>query len=229
MIIFSKLKDAAKLLICPQSGKLVSFGLDCKKCPLYDTCPGPKIPISDLAQKLPHENQKDVYNIYIPERQHFPIERSDRLNLWQAITGIIRQNDSILDLGCGTGRFAKYLQINNFRGKYLGIEWAASRVALAQHYVPGYIFRVADIYTKQAYKFFTDFNIILLLEVIVQCFDETRSYELVENIPLNKRVIFTEPIQPSSPRKQPYLELLDIDYMQRFDGIDITLFGARRK
>jgi len=226
ILVNRRYSDKIKMFPCHKKGGELVSRIDCEKC--SDQCVVTSDSITNIPKHLLHKEQADVYNAFIPSRQYEDIKDSDRIYLWEYLCHLFKQNDSLLDLGCGTGRFAKYLQVNDFKGKYLGIDWAAYRIKMAQEYVPEYKFQVGDIFEKQIYKTFKDFDIVLLLEVIVQCYEEELILELFKNIPINKRVIFTEPIIYPFPRKQEYISLLDIDYMQRFDGIGRILFKGRK-
>lgn len=50
----------------------------------------------------------------------------------------------LLDIGCGSGRFYDYLQNNNFKGKYIGIDQSEKLIKEAQQAHPAADFRVLD-------------------------------------------------------------------------------------
>ena len=224
-----KLKTA-KIISCPLKNFEPVCPINCSICEFENRCAASQVPIGLMANFLPHENRHLVYDIFIPKRQTIDFNKSDRLNLWIAIISLFKNTNSIIDLGCGTGRFAKFLKSSSFKGKYLGLDFSENRIKIAKKYVPEYKFEIADVFTPEVYEKFNDFDVILLIELLQQTKDIKLIDELLENIPLQKRIIFTEPLNEDKEMRWSYhKDILDIDYMQRFDNIQFFLFRAQKK
>jgi len=107
---------------------------------------------------------------------------------------------SIVELGCGTGRFAKLLMQREHAGEYIGLDISPACIKAAQDYVqhPNFRFEVADL--RAVYSFapadrpIAGHTTYVCLEVLEHLADDL---ELVSRIPTGHTFIFSVPTHPS--------------------------------
>jgi len=97
--------------------------------------------------------------------------------------------DTILDLGCGIGNFAKMLLEAGY-SKYLGIDFSSVVLNKARKQVPEAAFVLADLRSKKAYEIFQEYNVFIILETFEHIKNDL---DIVENIPHESLVIFSVP------------------------------------
>lgn len=76
---------------------------------------------------------------------------------------------SVLDVGCGEGRFARFLAAHGFSGRYLGVDFSEALLASASASMPGGIeteFTTRDLATPGALDGFGAFSLIASLAVL---------------------------------------------------------------
>lgn len=75
------------------------------------------------------------------------LEESPYRPLYQRVSRYVRSAPLVVELGCGTGRFARQLQQDGFDGDYVGVDFAPGCVAESQRYAPhpNYRYEVADL------------------------------------------------------------------------------------
>lgn len=95
------------------------------------------------------------------------------------------ENPKILEIGCGTGQFAKMLWDKNIHD-YLGVDFSESAIRIARSLSPQK-FEVADI---RNYQVSNENNTILFLEVLEHLCDDL---SVIKKIPLDKTVIISLP------------------------------------
>lgn len=107
--------------------------------------------------------------------------------IFQVALGMIRdvENPKILELGCGTGQFAKMLWDNDIRD-YLGIDFSEKAVEIARKFSPQK-FEVADI---RAWNIREEFNVVVMLEVLEHLSDDL---SVLRGINQGTTVIFSVP------------------------------------
>lgn len=89
------------------------------------------------------------YNAALPgSRAMSPLEESSSLPLYEAAADLIDTSLPVVDLGCGTGRFAELLRRRGVQ-TYAGLDFAADAIDEARRYcrAPGFSFHVADLRT----------------------------------------------------------------------------------
>lgn len=63
-----------------------------------------------------------------------PLEESPWLPLYTEVAQLIRPEEEVVDLGCGTGRFIKLLQERDHYAQITGIDWSDTALDVAQRY-----------------------------------------------------------------------------------------------
>ncbi len=127
---------------------------------------------------------------------------------------LIPERMSIVDLGCGPGRFASMLPSCN-PVSYLGIDFAPSMVAEARRYNPQLAFWLADLRTCEIAKA----DVYVALEVLEHLDDDLA---LLARLQAGARIILSVPSFESSAHVRSFADLvsaverysvaIDIDY-----------------
>lgn len=63
-----------------------------------------------------------------------PLETSPWLETYERVASMIDQNEEVVDLGCGTGRFIELLYRNGHYAQVTGVDWSVTALAEAQSY-----------------------------------------------------------------------------------------------
>jgi 2-polyprenyl-3-methyl-5-hydroxy-6-metoxy-1,4-benzoquinol methylase len=166
------------------------------------------------------EFSKSYYNDNIG-RAGLPLSKSPWLDVYlkaMDFIGLDNRDKKIIDLGCGTGRFAKLLFINDF-DNYVGVDFAYERIKECKKYVPGYEFICEDVFSKEISNKFESYDVFVLLEVLEHIKDDLK---LLDLIPKGKDIIFSVPnylsashvrafkdIESIKKRYSFYLDILD--------------------
>jgi ubiquinone/menaquinone biosynthesis C-methylase UbiE len=75
-----------------------------------------------------------------------PWFRSEDSNVAQHLKAVIRTGDSVLDVGCGTGKAIELIHLARLEGfTYTGLDISAEMVRLAQEKFPDHHFNIANI------------------------------------------------------------------------------------
>ena len=155
------------------------------------------------------------------KRMFKTLEKSPWKPLYYTCADLIFEKENrILDLGCGSGRFAKLLKIKGFKN-YLGIDFSKVLIDEAKRYIPDYSFLLNDIFDEDIQKLFSDFDIFVMLELLEHI---ERDLELLKSIPKNKIIILSVPNFDSAAHVRwfnsmedvihRYKELIDIKIMK---------------
>ena len=121
-----------------------------------------------------------------------PLEESPWLSLYTKAAEFLPPPTAcpaILDLGCGTGRFARHLANLGYK-QYYGIDFSANRIREARICTPEFKFSVADIFSLQVRNLFSKYSIFIILEVLEHIKNDLA---LLENLPSRSKVIFSVP------------------------------------
>jgi len=124
------------------------------------------------------------------------------------------KNTPIIDLGCGTGRFAKLLEINGFKN-YVGLDFSITAIHIASEYCQSFSFGCYDLKEiSQISKFVNEFEYIFLLEVLEHIDDDMK---LLNSINQGKNVVFSVP--PSNYKSHVrFFNTID-DVYKRYDHV----------
>ena len=131
----------------------------------------------------------DFYN-KVYEKEHRYVENYTELlcyPVFQVVRGMLDEieNPKILEIGCGTGQFAKMLWDSNVKD-YFGIDFSEKAIEKARILSPQ-AFEIADI---RKYEISNDFNTVILMEVLEHLADDL---DVVYRIPDGINVIMTLP------------------------------------
>lgn len=96
------------------------------------------------------------------------------------------EGNEILDLGCGSGRMARVLEDNEFKGHYTGVDFSERAIEYCRETYKFYDFLLLNIFEKSLIGYST----ILCLEVLEHIDNDLK---LLENIPFSTTVVFSVP------------------------------------
>lgn len=138
----------------------------------------------------------DFYDEHL-ERVGLPLEKSPWRETYQAAASLLPDPASaakIVDVACGTGRFAKLLLARGQRN-YLGFDFSAKRIEEARRYVPELRFEVADAFGAQARGWVQGADVVVMLEVLEHLEDDL---ELVAAVTPGTTTVLSVPTYDSA-------------------------------
>ncbi len=97
--------------------------------------------------------------------------------------------EPILDLGCGVGFFAKYLNSVGYKD-YTGIDFSKQMIAHAKTLVPNYNFVCGDLRHPDIYKLFKIHKIFTCLETLEHIIDDI---PILKQIPSGSNIVGSVP------------------------------------
>jgi trans-aconitate methyltransferase len=168
-----------------------------------------------------------------------PLETCSALPVYKAAAAFVPSGADVIDMGCGTGRFAELLRRQGYMS-YRGYDFAPDVVAEAARYCTAYPFSVADVREWEHGPDLPDVCCYVLLEVLEHLDDDV---DALERIPPGCPVVFSVPNFWSESHVRRYLQprdvfdryghLLDFDAWQavafQTPGRRIHVFRATRR
>ena len=159
-----------------------------------------------------------------------PLEESSALPVYETALALLPSDLAVIELGCGTGRFAE-LHRRSGRRAYYGIDFARDVIAEAERYCPSELFAVADIRQWEHGPDLPDECCYVLLEVLEHLDDDR---DALMRIPPGLPVVFSVPnfwseshvrrfLQPRDVFER-YGDLLDFDAWQ---SVAFPMLGRR--
>jgi SAM-dependent methyltransferase len=126
--------------------------------------------------------------------------------------------DSILDIGCGPGQFALFLQDKGFR-RYLGLDLSEVAVKMAREKCPSFEFIRSDIYESSILEDGA-FDIVICLEVLEHL---EKDIEILKRIASNTRFIGSVPNYNSAGHLRYFANKAEVEtrYQELFDKFSV--------
>jgi len=149
-----------------------------------------------------------------------PLEKSATLPLWEAQLEMLPGDcGRVLDLGCGTGRFARLFETKR-GGRYIGVDFASELIDAAREYNPCMEFICRDIF--DCADLIAEADTIMLSEVLEHIDNDTG---LLAMIPAGKKILASVPNFNSAAHVRTFTELAGVK--QRY-GHGLHFTAARR-
>lgn len=142
-------------------------------------------------------------------------KESNYYEVWKKVIEWLKEGDSIIDLGCGTGQFAQMVK-DNLKVNYIGVDFSGEAARMARGLNTGYKFRWMDIFDYMKEPDYYD--VVIMLELLEHIEDDR---ELLSKIKKGKRVIFSVPSFDSASHLRTYKDA-DSIYDRYGDIIKIT-------
>jgi 2-polyprenyl-3-methyl-5-hydroxy-6-metoxy-1,4-benzoquinol methylase len=159
----------------------------------------------------------DWYDVALTEgdaKAMLPLEESPWLKMYQAAASLIPATDQpIIDLGCGTGRFARLLVDEGFLN-VSGMDFAAKAIEEAELYVPEAVFSVTDLREFTVNDEIEGGTVFTCLEVLEHLEDDL---DLISRIPAGLRLIFSVPNYWSESHLRRFITPRDV--FDRYGGL----------
>lgn len=105
--------------------------------------------------------------------------------LWAEVLSLIPAGQRVVELGCGTGRFAGLLLAHGVES-YVGLDFAPGHIAEARRHLPDADFRLVDIRVDEI----PDADLYVALEVL-EHLDDDRA--VLERLPSRATVVLSVP------------------------------------
>ena len=137
------------------------------------------------------EKDKEYYNEIFKTAPQYSLsvdsEHSWHADLYDYVISLFNKDDLIIELGSGTGQFAKYIIDNGFN-YVLGIDFSETGIELCQKRCPNVKFICEDLYNVNLLAF--DYNTILSLETMEHI---NGDLEVISKIKRGSKVIISVP------------------------------------
>ena len=113
------------------------------------------------------------------------------IKVWKHIIELTKKNKikKVLDLGCGPGQFAEFLNTNIDDITYTGIDFSIEAISIAKYRCPNFQF-ITDILPIKNLATLYEFDVVICTEVLEHV---TFDIEILETIPLDTMVIASVP------------------------------------
>lgn len=145
-------------------------------------------------------------------RAMLPLEESPWLKMYQAAESLCPSGNPVVDLGCGTGRFARLLVDQGF--DVSGMDFSPRAVEEARTYVPEAVFAVMDLRDFRVNDEIEGGTVFTCLEVLEHLEDDL---DLVARIPAGLRFVFSVPNYWSESHIRRFISPADV--FERYSGL----------
>lgn len=137
-----------------------------------------------------------------------------------------KDNPYILDVGCGTGMFAKLLYKKGYKN-YLGFDFSQKRVNIAQSVVPSFQFVKRNMFSDLS-ELYVLYGSIICLEVLEHI---TEDLKFIKSLPKDKNIIFSVPNYISQTHVRAFYdkEAVIKRYEKYLNFLDLRTFIGKKK
>jgi trans-aconitate methyltransferase len=137
-----------------------------------------------------------------------PLEESPWLSMYEALATMIRPEEEVVDLGCGTGRFMELLRRNGHYAHIIGVDWSSAALEAAFEYVgDGPSYRLEDLCDWKPDAERAGNTVYVCSEVLEHLDDDL---DLVRRIPPGHRFLLTVPNFPSASHVRVFPSVGDV-------------------
>jgi 2-polyprenyl-3-methyl-5-hydroxy-6-metoxy-1,4-benzoquinol methylase len=154
------------------------------------------------------EQGPDYYNGKLA-RMILPLEASPWKELYEKAFSLLpapEHGPVIVDIGCGTGRFARLLSNNGYT-EYWGVDFSEVRVNEARRYTPEFKFSVGNIFDHWVGEKIKNSNVFVLLEVLEHIDNDI---DFLSSLPAGGYVIFSVPNYNSAAHVRFFKDVDDV-------------------
>jgi len=123
---------------------------------------------TQVANPIQHNSQENMNNFYKKEGLLTEYIDHGRIEFYKEVVGLIKEkikfseNQTVADVGCGTGHLLYHLKEQVKLGKATGFDFSPEAIKIAKELFPSFEFHEFDIYTGKDQKFDT----VLCTEVL---------------------------------------------------------------
>ena len=185
-----------------------------------------------LMAKLATNPEKPVkfYNKNIGRGELVEPEESNWYPVYKFVLEFLpppSETPTILDVGCGTGMFAKLLYKKGYT-EYSGFDFSRRRVKIARDSVPEFSFVKRNMFDVGMQDIYPLFDNIVVLEVLEHIENDL---EFLRSIPDDKTIIFSLPNYLSRSHVRAFIneESAIERYNNILDFLDVRIFIGKRK
>lgn len=182
------------------------------------------------AGNITRKNTRRAYDrVYGDDRLLDEYLSPERLAFYGRIADLAasRQPDSVIDVGCGTGRLLHELVTRAAPGRVVGIDHAGSGVQRAGELVPSGEFHVADLYDLRLDE---RFDLVLCTEVLEHVPDpETAVERLVRLCDTSGAILITVPDGATDTWEghvNYWNETELVGFLGRYGEVELTRMGT---
>lgn len=155
-----------------------------------------KAMVEEIARLIKNNNKtvsKEYYNsIYASSNEYSQTpEESIYIDVWECVAEKIKENspERILDIGCGPGQFAYFLNKKIPQVQYTGVDFSTTAIAIAQKRCPNYTFIAANATSVRDMPP-ESYDLVITLEVLEHIENDL---ELLQQLCHGKRIVFSVP------------------------------------
>lgn len=123
------------------------------------------------------------------------------------------KDETIVDIGCGTGRFAKLLYDKGYR-KYLGIDFSKGMLEEAKRYNPSFTFIEGNVYDEAIVRMLQKYHVFVLLEVL-EHIEKDKAF--LSSLPQGSDMVISVPNYDSRAHVRHFKHIDEV--IERYDGI----------
>jgi len=184
-----------------------------------------------IMVKLKSQSELPVefYNKNIGSTELVEPEDSNWYPVYKIVLGFLDpplMNPSILDVGCGTGMFARLLYKNGYIN-YSGLDFSRTRVKVARRAVPSFSFTKRNMFDQDMQDVYRLYDNIIILEVLEHIENDL---DFLRSIPEGKTIIFSVPnyLSKSHVRAFPNEKVVRSRYGKILEFLDSKCFIGKR-